>query len=435
MYIYILVVFFIILFVTSIFFTKSVISPLAIIVISYLASSLLVIPNIDLWEVNLHANTFFIIVLGICSFAIGYFLYYGIKRNHNKEIIEYKKYDFDKFKTSVLILFQLLIVIMNLKAVNDIVGGELLSNFSKSMATYRKLTSYSEELVSIPGYINQLVNFSNILYYYVLYVFLENTFYNSRNKAKGNHYILFIVTAAVQVITSFLTAGRYVLIKLILGTFIMYSVEKAKTKEKIGQIFARKDYFKIIVFFLLILVFFSATRSIVGRKNTSSFVNYIASYFGGSIPLFDKLINEQDLSNDNFGYYTFYPIHRLLYKFDLVDDFRRGNLLFLQSGTLKGNVYTSLAVIFLDFDYLGVILLLTLEGIIWGAMYRRVYLKNSNNFESIVVTLIYCSNMNSLFLHSYSEAFYSTFFAHTFVIRLVYMFVLYFFLFKVKFKM
>ncbi len=434
MNLYIIIITLIILLLIALFLSKNVFSPVSILIISYLFSAFLIIPNIDSWNVDLHNITRNIILIGIISFFLGYFCYFMFNRDDKKTVTENKYYKIPKFSKYFFITLETSALILNFYFISKIVGGINLSNFSAQMEKYRELSAYSTQNVSVPFFASQLKKFSNLGYYFVAYIFFENYLYNrNSNTKRSNNTLFFAYSFLIQFSLSMLSAGRYNIICLILGTITLFTILKSKNKKNISQTFKVSDYIKLVFIMIIILLLFSGMRTVVGRTNQSNFFDYISSYFGGSIPLYDKyLLKYPFTKSEYFGYYTLRTLYSALSKLGIVSNVRATNFEFMISGTLHGNVYTSFVVMYRDFGMIGVIIFQLLEGYICAIMFQKVYLKNKGTKNSIILTILYCSHISSIYLHSYGENFFSLILSQSIVLELIYIYIIYFIFYKLK---
>lgn len=435
MNVYFLIILLIILLFTSIFLSKNIFAPSIIILLSYILSLLLVVPNIDSWKVNLHSLTFYIILFGLISFIVGYYTYMLFCKNKTKEKACFIRIDIPKFSVTFIVFFQLITVFLYYISVSKIVGQLNFSNFSAAMEKYRLMSAYSDELTTIPGYVVQMSKISNIIFYFVSYIFFNNYFYSKKHdlKIKKSELILFIFSFFAQALLSILAAGRYNIVCLIIGSVVMFTIVKIKENDNLNANFKVKDYLKILIVFAIVIILFSTMRTVVGRTNTSSFFDYISSYFGGSVPLLDRyLLNHPNFEHLAFGYNTFNSLYRLFYKFGLVSTYRLSNFEFMYSGTLFGNVYTSFLVIYSDFSFYGIVILLFIEGFIWAYFFKNVYIKCRNDKKYIFFCIIYCIHISSIFLHFFGENFFSKVFSQAFILEIFYISIIYHIIFKLK---
>ena len=75
MVIYELLIVIVILWIFVIIINKDLFSPSSLLCLSYIFAVICAIYNIDNWKINLHYNTFFVIVIGIISFLLSSFIF------------------------------------------------------------------------------------------------------------------------------------------------------------------------------------------------------------------------------------------------------------------------------------------------------------------------------------------------------------------------
>ena len=414
--------------------------PSNILLMVYIFSIYLATLNIESWKIQLHQNTFFLILLGLTSFVFGSQLPTMVIRLRGKSLKirnDYKYYEINGVLRIFLFLFQLITCVIAFYFVSNTVGGVSLANFGTAMEKYRQMSAYDTETVPLPGYLSQMIRISNILVYFIAYIFFENYFYIKEHKEYKRNSIkrLFIATMLMQTFLSIITAGRFALIQQIIGVYVLYSIIFNQNNNNISRINPKRILAVIFGSFVL-LAAFSGMRGLVGRTNESDSFEYISGYVGGSVPLLDRAINSNIVDSEDlgFGYNTFFPIYRLLHNLNIVNSHRKGNLEFTQSGSLNGNVYTSLYVLNLDFGIVGAVILQFISGIIWGAVWYILYNRNDFRKGKIILILLYCLHINSIALHFYYEGFYSAIVAPSFVFELIYIYILYKVIFEIKIR-
>lgn len=419
---------------------KKLMHPSNILLMAYIFSIYLATLNIESWKIQLHQNTFFLILLGLTSFIFGSQLPTMIIRLKGKSFKirnDYKYYEINRVLRIFLFLFQLITCVNAFYFVSNTVGGVSLANFGTAMEKYRQMSAYDVEAVPFPGYLSQMIRISNILVYFIAYIFFENYFYIKEHKEHRRNSIkrLFIATMLMQAFLSIITAGRFALIQQIIGVYVLYSIISSQNNNSINRINPKK-ILTVILGSFVILAAFSSMRGLVGRTNESDSFDYVSGYIGGSVPLLDSAINRNivDSEDQGFGYNTFFPLYRLLYNLNIVNSHRKGNLEFTQSGSLIGNVYTSLYIFYLDFGIVGAVILQFISGIIWSVVWYIVYNKNDFKKKKIILMLLYCLHINSIALHFYSEGFYSAIIAPSFVFELIYIYILYKVIFEIKIR-
>ena len=162
-----------------------IIHPSNILLIVYIFSIYLATLNIGNWKVQLHQNTFILIILGLISFILGSqipTIVIRLKGGKTKIRTKYRYYEVNKYLRIFMFLFQIVTCIIAFHFVSKVVGGVSLTNFSAAMEKYRQMSAYDVETVSLPGYLTQMIRVSNILIYFIAYIFFENYFYIKEHK-------------------------------------------------------------------------------------------------------------------------------------------------------------------------------------------------------------------------------------------------------------
>ncbi len=433
--IYFLVFFIAFLFVVSFLSEKFLFSPMCIIILSYFISTILAIPNIDLWNINLKYKTIFIILVALFFFMLGYYISSLLKKNRKKKVIQVKNIQCNIFSRFFIVVINLITVLLIFISVSKIVGKINLSNFGTKIGQYRMLNAYSENIKSIPGYLIQLYKFSLIGFYFIMFIVINNCIYQKNKREKCQKYILeFVVCMLCQIMLALLSGGRYNIITCFLGMLTIITIIASENKEKIQKTFSFSVYWKIFICLVVVILLFSSMRSLVGRTNNENSFTYISSYFGGSIPLLDKKIDYIEIGGKQFGYNTFFPVYRLLVKVGIASEAGKGNLDFTTSGKLMGNVYTALYPIYKDFGVGGVCVLQFIFGFFSYVVYNYVYGSCSLDKKHIITIILYAMHVSAFYLNSYSETFFSYLFSQTFLLELIYCLIIYNFLFKIKLK-
>lgn len=424
--IYLLLLAILIIFFIVIYVDRDIFSPSAIICESYLLAVCCAIVNIKVWNIDLNSQTVFLILLGIFVFvAVSLFIVHTtIKKKEPNKRGKIKFIRVNKFNYKILVFIQILTVIIYFIYVVKAVGGlSSFTNFSNLMNYYRENTAYGELETGIPTYVNQLVKISKILGYISTYIIIRNTLIAKRKKEeKKEKNILYIISIFSFVVLSLLSGGRFGLISYVLGVLVMWMTLKDRIYE-IKTSISLRQVLKIICFILVVMIIFSNLRGWVGRKNDDNFIQYISSYFGGSIQLFDMFLNSPIPKSEIFGKETFYGINRTLAQLGIIEPYKM-HLEFRESnGIVIGNVYTSFRNFYYDFGTYGIVILQIVMAIFWSIYYKKIK-KEKNVCKFDYPLIIYCMFIDKLFLHSYRDTFYSTVLTVSMITIIIYLFVI-----------
>lgn len=424
MNIYLLLEFVIIIFIMSLVFTRDIFSPSCIICESYILAVISAIWNIDKWNVNLHSNTIFIITIGIVIFCIiSWIINYGYSKNrkYNKKDIQPNFIKFDKRIMLLLIAIQGICLIIYayffIKALGDLSQYE---SFNYMMRYFRFFVNIEED---IPTIINQLIKVSKAITYVCSFIFIHNMIVSKKIKQKRNEKYL-LVSLFIFSIMSLLTGGRFEIMILILAIIMMwYIIISIYNNNKTLSI---NTIIKIIGILIIAIILFSVMKLLVGRQSESSIIDYFTEYFGGSIQIFDIYL--QDGTNyiiDGRGE-LFADLLKLLEKFKIIDSRPDNSQLaaYIESnGVVIGNVYTGFRKMIHDFGILGIIIFQGLFSVIITVYYEK--LKNMKQINKISLGIIFYAAISfTIFLHSYSEFFFSTIISFNYIAFLFLLYVM-----------
>lgn len=434
----------IILFLITINITKDLFSPSSIILLSYILSILCFIINMKDWNYDIHYNTVIIIVVGLLSFLITSFII-RVNRHALKDDIQGNSED-NKFivreidvpKVNLLIANTVSLSIMLLYFYFFIksIGGISKIFDTSNMINYRYNLAF-KKISSIPTLVNFLTKYCRALSIVYAYILINNLAVNKFNfkEIKFNTNFLYLINGILIYIPLPLMSGsRFDLIVLLITMFMIgYIMLKQYYNYKIKLY----SLVKIIVVFIIVLILFSEARYIVGRTNNSNTVKYISSYLGGSIVSFDMYLQEKHVAKQYVGQEIFEGIRKFMLQISLISETEKqstiGEFRQMPNGIVIGNVYTAFRKMYNDFKYVGVIVLQWLMAIIYNKMYYSLFSKKSTNI--VDNRLIICSSIYyALFLHSYSEFFFSTILSFNYLMILLFVYVIEKFLFRIKIK-
>lgn len=430
MNIYLLLELTILIFLVSLVITRDIFSPACIMCETYILATFCAILSIDKWNINLHNNTVFIIILGIISFVIVSLIVNIYFKNKNKEKKEKEKelkfIKYHKKTMLVLIAIQagclLVYLYFFIKALGD------LSKFDNLNYLMRYFRFFVDAEKDIPTIVNQLLKYSKALAYICGYIFIHNKFVEIKTKEKAyDNYLLSAIL--IFMITSLLTAGRFEMMILILSLVVMWYIVMLYYSNK-GL--TANTFVKLVFVLILAILLFSVSKTIVGRQGNGSVIDDFAEYFGGSIEIFDvylqeeiKVTNKQEL---------FSGLLKLLQQFKLIDFplVDTGLATYVESnGNVVGNVYTGLRRMHHDFGVFGVMIFQMIMSLVITIYYEKI--KNMRKIDNISLSIIFYSAISfSIFLHSYSEFFFSTIISFNYIAFFVLLYIIKYCVTKVK---
>ena len=172
-----LIVFFIMLYLTFIKFDKDIIAPPVVLVAGYTLSIACAAVNVKNWGIDLHLNTFFVLVYGTLLFVItGYIVKKWMEKRASCEAAVQQKFNAISINTKYLyvyIAFQVLVMLIwvwNIYSVTDSLGQ--YNSLAERMVAFRQWSSYGTDWISNYFYVflnqfNQISTISPYLFGYV----------------------------------------------------------------------------------------------------------------------------------------------------------------------------------------------------------------------------------------------------------------------------
>lgn len=413
------------------FLTRDLFSPGCILCESYLLSIISGYINSKLlgWNFTINSQTFLVCIVGILSFEIVFFLLYfvrlrakQVKKTISKDNILIKSIDYieiSKWKVGMLIIFQVFTLLLYVFYFTRNIGNLNLVSIQNTMMAYRSSYYFSangnSNMIAIPGFIFQMTKISRVVAYVSIYIFILNNLTGKRKKSD----VGLLISCLIYIPIVLLSGGRYYIIMFFISAFMIWHILTGRLLNNPNFF---KKFLKIVCIVIAILIFFSETRTLVGRNSTSGIVEYITGYFGKNIKMLDMYLKDSVSKSDIWGKETFYALNRLLYKIGIV---KENYTIYLEFRTLNGismgNTYTSFRCMLQDFGISGVIILQVIEGGIFAIFYQKI--KRLKNKYSLLI-LLYSMMIGTLFMHSYSESFYNEVVSLNYIIFIISFYIL-----------
>lgn len=331
---------------------KDLFSPNAILCEAYVLSIVCALYMKETWIFSIHHDTVSVILAGNVWFvAVGLCTSLFYKRHHLNRVEVSEKAPISYSLGSLMILNVVCFIISALYIFFffRMVGGFSLSSFPALMTYYR----YNiDELEGIPTIINQSVKLVRAAAYIALYIYLNNSLIDKRRR-RDIRLLLPVIGYFPLVI---LSGGRFDLIIFLIYAVVLWELLQRYYRGRRNINF--KSVFKILFAFLAVLLIFSNTRSLVGRKNTLDALSYISSYFGGSLQCFDVYLlrNGTSIQSSYLGQELFAGLHKLLVQFRIIEEVGGKSDLadfVTANSVVVGNVYTAYRKMLHDFGVWG----------------------------------------------------------------------------------
>lgn len=392
----------------------------------FIVSIIVAIFNLKSWNFNMGERTFGVVLLGVGFFCIGFFCIYFLKQKTTYNLREtsllLNNIYIKKYKLVLFFLLQLLTLYLFYRDFSIIVsnmGGA--KDLSDSIVLFRLNTSMDNNSGEVSSLVSNLMVMSKVSIYFFSYCFWYEYF---TTKKKKFIYLLFLI---IPMILGCLQGGRETIINIILTFFIiMYVLWLTNNNWK--KTVSLKLFCLISSILILFLVIFSSIGLLIlGReeqfeKASSNIVdniwNQISIYIGAPLKLLDLyMYTDYGTNSMTGGLSTFRNVYRFLGNhfeiaaWNLSTNF--GEEARIDNTKILGNVYTMFRSYVQDFDYIGLIVLMLLVGIIMGYIYFLIKYNQSKhiiNFNIMLYSLLFVCIIEGFFADIFFRTLFSTYF-------------------------
>lgn len=259
----------------------------------------------------------------------------------------------------------------------------------------------------------QILNSS--LCFVTLYCYLHNCIFFEKIKVKTSYFLL---PTVVYVFMCVFMMSRSGLIELVVYFFTVISI---LWTVKYGSGKANR---RILLYGILLIISFSAIFLYMRylRDNGESFdlTEDIFAYFGSEIPGLDAWMQGRfelkEPYDQYIGSHTLLGMYYFLGKigFDVPSISRHMQFVFFNNNGYT-NVYTIFLRYYMDFSYIGMLMIISLLGMFYGYIHRFILLHKSIG----IVLICYSSLMLAVYYSSVSELFFSTMVHPIYILRLL----------------
>lgn len=398
---------------------REIINPSFTFVLSFTFSSTIATLYSLKWNLNLHINTFCVLVGGAALYIFFSALIHLISTKHIVRE-DYKTiYEVDKIKSICLIIISIISIIWTIQFLKYNISE---STLARIIYTYRYANVFTTDKIFMPkllGYLRSIVTALGYFYAFLL---------GYKLAALKKFDIIYLVVIILSGVNASLTGGRQQMINIICATICAYILVLQK-KNGSGKIITIKKLLKYFVIVFAVLWIFKSGGELIGRNNSNTtLMDYIAKYCGAQIKNLDLFLQTDNNHYETiWGMQTFYsfwswkgvalPVRDLAFNY--------------VNGFNLGNVYTTYFDYIYDFGYLGVIVLIPIMACIMQALYektRRSIIKPSTMFWFVLFGYEFPNVLFSFF----SNEFYIYNLSSNFVQYVIVWILLLFLIYKIK---
>lgn len=370
----------------------------------------------DIYKIELHGNTFFVLSTGVIIFTAVNFLCRVLEQRRRSGAVKQGRgaYKFEyihvkRYWIVLLIGLEIIVSILGLVYVIAISSAVYGTNASlgEHIGNYDRIVKFNEEL-----YRSLEIGRSAIYTYgwplcqacgYILLAIEVNNFFVRRKLDIPVLLPIFLLFAM-----SFITGSRSNAFRLITAVlfFIVFFSRAQKGSYRRGNI---KLFAKMLFSAVAVVIFFMVVREAIGRSTTSyAWYETLFAYLGAPFLNLDSSLQEKlpettIWGQETFGYlYSFlasqFGIDSLAYNLDL--PFRTHN------GINTGNVYTMYYQFIYDFGYLGIVPLTLIIALFYSMIYRSFMRRRVQSRYFGIKLIIYAYLFNDILMLTFSNRFY-----------------------------
>lgn len=420
MLIYLLLVIICMMLLISYILTKrDLLAPPNMLCYSFILGIIFAIPNIKLWNFYMGERTFFVVLLGILSFFVGFYVVYFFMLLRKRYNIETKLTNESIYiKNSMFYLF-IIIEIITLVAIYFSIDNMSGDSISEKIFSYR--------VSSLVGSDENKISFIVISAYWFCYastiIIIYKTFldYFCNKIFDKKCIIVFILIILMSILLGSRGNIIYLLISASIIGYILWS-RKYNWKKRIRK----KQLLKIILLVAIIIITFPTIGLIVVGRGEQLDISggtllentffQLSIYIGAPLKLLDLYLYTDYGIDENFpilGYATFGGFYHFIGRNLGIDALNQGgvplSLTFREDNMVAlGNVYTMFMKYMEDFGFIGLCILCLIMGIFFAYMYVKIRCsKNIYNEKNMdMYTIIYSYLYRALVLAFFAEAFY-----------------------------
>lgn len=406
MLIYILLLCFILILISSYFlFKKEIMHPAIIFIAMYTFSVLCAVCNVEKWGIQMSTMTFILLLFGAIEFiAVSYITQKIYRKKTKSKEIKYKmkKIEVPRLILYAIIIYTIIVICLQLLVVLDVASKYSgFTGLSDALTIYKEHTSYNKD-VDIPSYLTIMHCGVIAAAFSITLIYINNFLLEKESKLKYiKSNIIYIIPAILFVILYLLQSNRGMIIDFVVSMLtigILLWTQKSNWKKYVKI----KTIITIGIIGVIGLIIFYYSASLIGRINTKSMFDYITYYCGGSIECFNQYVNSEKQVKMVRGEETFYSLILNLDSFGITDyelgERESGHLEFIYyEDEMVGNIYTAYRRWMNDFGILGIVVFQGIMAAFFTILYNKIRYNNGKSGNLWI--LIYGYLSYTIYMH------------------------------------
>lgn len=418
------------------YFKKEICAPAILFTAPFIVMCLVALMCADQWNFKMHWNTFFVVLAGNMTFALGAMLAQKFRiriAGSNNQVVS-DSYD-SAWKYLLLLGIQAICYDKKLQIIQTFARSHGVSGgLSASLQYYDYISKFTtEETISMSGLLELGLEISTAIGYVMACVLAAKLLQKDGKRKNLNLVLLNFLVAVLGGLTS---GGRGIAIKILIAFLADYLLLFYRQKDWKDKSLGVKLPTVFLICAVGIVAFFIYSREMVGRGAVQDVWQYLAKYIGAQLYNLDHYLNVAFKQSEIFGQETFWPLVKFICaRLEIFEwAYYQPDLPFVYaSGYDMGNVYTTFYAYIHDFGYFGVVIIPLLFGIISQYIYR--FAKSSPTGHTIHLSLAVYGVVAYLLIFSFfSNKLGESLINVDMLEKTVYMFLLILFLFHFRWK-
>ncbi|MCD8290173.1 MAG: oligosaccharide repeat unit polymerase, partial [Prevotella sp.] len=407
---------------------RIIITPQLLFSACFIPGSFYALFYVEKWKFNL-ANETLLIIIGGCSIFLLVSLIVGLI-GHNNSLLHRLKIDenettpisIEKWKLIGFIVLQAITVLWLIYTLMKLTGG-----ISLSSAIYAfRMSMRTDDSLVLPRLLTELRRISVISGYLWMYLFLHGIVYKYKTER-----LLLLVNVILSGILSSLLGARTGFIQMLVAMMFQWYFLNGRKKGWKTETNFKYVFYTILLVFVLGLTF-KIFGDLLGRDTQKD--DYIAVYLSAELKNLDIFIRKGMFGTPYYNWQTLINVvnffGNILGKPELIH--KLDNPFEHINGHWLGNVKTTFYAFMYDGGWAGLIFFTVLMAIISQLSFRKAAFGKS---EKINLNLVIYSYLAFTIAFSFfSNKFYEMLFSPSFLIQLIYLYILRWILLKVRIK-
>lgn len=390
--------------------------------VTFFIAAIMCEPYVYKWYFNMSTITFEVLMVGILSFLIGYYVILHYKENRSGTLISEPAtsvFFISWQKTWLFLLLQVFVIFISWRYIN-----EIATIFNMTDSISQKIIAYRLSVISNDGTLN-IPPIPKVMAYSRKFAYIGSLFFVYRMAAiraiekKWDKKSILVMVFTIFICLMEGSRGA-ILLHIVFPFVVVFYIYRLRVNRWKNHFTLRKFFIYGIIAFVGMIVFY-ASLVIIGRGDdieitkignlVSESVENLAIYLGAELKLLDVYLTQEYYPGTSIflGEHTFRDFYAWLYNklgITIVNNdfgFRTVNGVFL------GNVYTMFKPYYIDAGMIGVICFSLIMGAFFGYVYYKVrYTQKPYNAQAIDVwLLVYAYIYYSVALAFFSNWFYN----------------------------